>query len=300
MGRLYTLTENIAFYTDPTDAFVKDKATPRWNKDLLRFLPIKPQFVLSGNIRDLYSYPSRDREGKYDYSGILSYLSHSLRSKGYEYFITYNPIKGFYIVDGSAEDSQKFFTENFKCEFNSEPGYFPCTMEKSLDIIEQICGWKDNFIAVFTDFASRYLVQADSISPVEHQYFTRALILSYEATPHSTPIFKGWTYNPIIWLCEKENDLPAWFVLENPKIRSIIVPKPDQYQRRAVICPLLGGNIAEYKKQDDEFVELTEGMDINDVIAITHLCIVENLQLTHIGEAVHLYKFGVTEDSCCT
>jgi len=296
MGRLYTLTENIDFYTDST-SFVEDKATPRWIKDLLLFLPIKPQFVLSGNIRDLYSYPSRDREGKYDCSGILSYLSHSLRSKGYEYFIAFNSIKGFHIVDGSAEDSQKFFTENFKCEFNAESGYFPCSMGKAMDTIEQICCWKDNFIAVFTDYASRYLVRADSIDPVEHQYFTRALILSHETTPHSTPRFGGQYYNPIVWLCEKENDLPAWFVLENPKIRSIVVPKPDQYQRRAVICPLLRGNIAEYNKLDDELVELTEGMDINDVIAIRLLCIFENMGFDNISEAVHLYKHGATENS---
>jgi hypothetical protein len=27
--------------------------SPRWLRDLLRFLPLKSQFVLSGNIRDL-------------------------------------------------------------------------------------------------------------------------------------------------------------------------------------------------------------------------------------------------------
>ena len=26
---------------------------PRWLRDVLRFLPLKPQFVLSGNVRDL-------------------------------------------------------------------------------------------------------------------------------------------------------------------------------------------------------------------------------------------------------
>ena len=125
-------TKNVEIYDDLTDAFVKDKATPGWIKDILRFLPVKSQFVLSGNIRDLYSYPSRDREGKYDCYGILSYLRHALRLKGYEYFIEFNSIKGFHIIDGSAEDSQKFFTENFKCEFNAESGYFPCSMETSV------------------------------------------------------------------------------------------------------------------------------------------------------------------------
>ena len=299
MGEQFMRTKtekNVEIYYDLTDAFVKDKATPRWIKGLLRFLPVKPQFVLSGNIHDFYSYPSIERKGKYDCCGILSYLSHLLRMKGYEYFIAFNPIKGFHIVHGSAEDPQKFFIENFNCEFNAESGYFPCSIEKSIGIIEQICCWKDNFIAVFNDFSSRYLMEADSISPVECRYFSQALTLSYEAVPHSTPRFGGQYYNPIIWLCEKENDLPTWFVLENPKIRSIIVPKPDQHQRRAVICPLLGGSTAEGKKQDDEFVELTEGMYINDVIAIRQLCIIENMGFDNIAEAIHCYKLGVTED----
>ncbi|HAL69152.1 MAG TPA: hypothetical protein DCP84_15965 [Pseudomonas sp.] len=30
--------------------------TPRWMRDLVRFLPLKSQFVLSGNIRDLQAY----------------------------------------------------------------------------------------------------------------------------------------------------------------------------------------------------------------------------------------------------
>jgi len=37
--------------------FTKETATPRWAKDLLRFLPVKAQFILSGNIRDYYPFP---------------------------------------------------------------------------------------------------------------------------------------------------------------------------------------------------------------------------------------------------
>jgi len=40
--------------------FTRETATPRWAKDLLRFLPVKAQFVLSGNIRDYYPFPRGD------------------------------------------------------------------------------------------------------------------------------------------------------------------------------------------------------------------------------------------------
>lgn len=282
-------------------AFVEDKATPRWIKDLFRFLPVKSQFLLSGNIRD--RYPFRDNEDKYRPCNILSYLSETMRLKGYEYFVSFNQIQGFSVVVPAAneiEESRKFFKENFKFEFNADSGFFPCSLERSLEIIEQISGWRANFIAVFTDFASRYLVRADSIAPQEHDYFSRALILSHTTMPHTTPNCKWSQFNPIIWLCDKENDLPGWFVLDNPKIRSIIVPKPDHVQRRVLIRSLTpnleGYDIADEKKGNDDFVEQTEGMFMTDVVAITQLCRRENLKFKEIGEAVRRYKLGVTED----
>ena len=34
---------------------------PRWSRDLLRFLPLKSQFLLSGNIRDRYPCDFQER-----------------------------------------------------------------------------------------------------------------------------------------------------------------------------------------------------------------------------------------------
>ena len=40
--------------------FLSDSATPRWIKDVFRFLPVKSQFLLSGNVRDRYPFPLAD------------------------------------------------------------------------------------------------------------------------------------------------------------------------------------------------------------------------------------------------
>ena len=89
-------------------------------------------------------------------------------------------------------------------------------------------------------------------------------------------------------------------MLDNPKIRSIIVPKPDHVQRRVLIRSLTpnleGYDITDEKKGNDDFVEQTEGMFMTDVVAITQLCRRENLKFKEIGEAVRRYKLGVTED----
>ena len=279
--------------------FIDDKATPRWIKDLFRFLPVKSQFLLSSNVRDYY--PFRIEKDRYQPCNILQYMAKSLQLKEYEYFVSFNRLQYFSILTpspGEMDNAQKFFREKFGIENNKE-----CSLKKSLDLIEKIIGWKENFIAVFADFASRYLIRTDSLSENEHDYFTKAQILSYKAECHIAQNSELPKYNPIIWICDKENDFPGWFVMENPKIRSIVLPKPDHILRGALIRSLTpeleGFDKASGKEQEeshDTFVGQTEGMLITDVIAITQLCMHENLPFTQIGEAVRRYKIGVTED----
>ena len=37
--------------------YLNDPTTPRWLRDIFRFLPVKSQFVLSGNVRDKFPFP---------------------------------------------------------------------------------------------------------------------------------------------------------------------------------------------------------------------------------------------------
>ena len=47
---------------------------PRWSRDLLRFLPLKSQFLLSGNIRDRYPWKGSG-ESRSRPLTLLGYLS---------------------------------------------------------------------------------------------------------------------------------------------------------------------------------------------------------------------------------
>ena len=73
---------------------------PRWLRDLLRFLPLKSQFVLSGNVRDL--------QISYGPSGatpqpLIQYLATELRSYGYQAVISFDPVNGFRVVRQPGE-----------------------------------------------------------------------------------------------------------------------------------------------------------------------------------------------------
>ena len=282
---------------------LEDKVSSRWVKDLSRFLPVKSQFVLSRNIRDIYPFPVGG--GDTVTLPLAPYLAEILKLQGYRHFLTYKPGEGFSPLIPRGEDEKavrQYFANTFKLCFDQQ-GTCRCTLEKSLDFIGQIVEWKDDFIAVFADFASRYAVRVDSLTPKEHDYFTRAMMLSQSAVPHVGKEVRIAQFNPVFWLCDKENDLPDWLILDNPRIRSIIVPKPDNILRRTLIkslSPKLAGyDTSSSGNQDllqEVFVDQTEGMVLTDVVAITHLCMREQLDFSQIGEAVRRYKLGVTED----
>jgi len=287
-----------------SESFLTASATQRWIKDICRFLPVKSQFILSGNVRDRFPFPLEG--GGHVPLPLMSYVAEVIRlCGGYTRFLSYNPIDGFEVLALRGEAMSEvisWWKDHFKLNFDSQ-GHSPCSLEKSLEVIERVASWRDNFAAVFCDFASRYAVQTTNLTPQEHAYFTKVLMLGHEVREHATAIQSFAQFNPIFWVCDRENDLPAWLSLANPRVRSVVVPLPDHLVRRAVVTAIspsvLGQSTCttqERQKHDNDFVEQTEALAITDLIAITRLARRENLAYREIGEAVRRYKLGVTED----
>jgi ATP-dependent Clp protease ATP-binding subunit ClpA len=116
--------------------------------------------------------------------------------------------------------------------------------------------------------------------------------------PNRTPAF-----NSIIWIVEREANLPDWLLIDNPRLRHIPVTKPDSYAR-SVIAPSLLRNMPDgaalegkgLTEMAREFVEQTEGLLLLDLTAISQLARRENISVTKVANAVRNYKVGVTED----
>jgi hypothetical protein len=274
---------------------------PRWIRDVLRFLPLKSQFVLSGNVRDQYPFrvapktPARVLP-------LIPYVASELAGAGIKHFISYDLARGFSIpsvigVDWSRE--REFFKE-IGIDLNAAEHVAEPT-ERFFEVLEQIASWKNEPIALFADFASRLLIRADLPTEAEQRYFTRALVLAHTVQPR--PIDGQPFYNPIFWITEKEGDLPDWFVVGNPRIRQVPVPTPDHIVRRTV-AESLGKSLRDAGSLDQSifsqhvrtFVDVTEGLLIVDLSAIAQLSRAEDLGIADIEEAVRRYKLGVTED----
>lgn len=275
---------------------------PRWIRDLIRFLPLKSQFVLSGNVRD--HYPLEIAENVFTPQSLLPFLSAQLRQEGFEHVIGYDPIHGFREIENITGNmcEQTALLDMLQLRRIASADNASGIESFSLGF-ERIANYSGAPIALLADFASRIINRPDALLSPEQRCFTRALVLSHECKPRPCGTPPKPFYNSVIWVVDKEGDLPDWFLISNPRIRHIPVPKPDHVIRKQMAANLMrnleGFKLASPELLDEclkQFVENTEGMLLVDLVAICQLCKTEGLSITRIAEAVRHYKLGVTED----
>jgi hypothetical protein len=148
----------------PTTAaeFLADVATPRWVKDVLRFLPVKSQFILAGNIRDRYpllietarpaklAQPATDGQPeqpavpaqppKYAPLALNACVAEALKLRGYQFFLEFNAVEGFGVLTPRgefADVTRKFFADTFKLTFDNT-GRAKCTLAKALETLDRL------------------------------------------------------------------------------------------------------------------------------------------------------------------
>ena len=277
---------------------------PRWIRDILRFLPLRSHFLLSGNARD--RFPAELTPEVIAPLTLTPFIAANLLEAGICHFLSYDPVQGFSVPDVHGSDpsaSRARFSTSLGLQWDSK-GKSPASVERFLEVMETFV--RDDSpepCALFTDFASRFLIRADLPTEAEQRGFTKALVLSQAVATRPTGTEGKPSFNPVFWIVEKEGDLPDWFVMGNPRLRHIPIPLPDHTVRRQ-IAPMLCQTIVTADDQTSEvfekltatFVESTEGMMIGDMAGIVQLARSEGLPVSEIGEAVRRYKLGVTED----
>ncbi|HBO5144098.1 TPA: ATP-dependent Clp protease ATP-binding subunit [Pseudomonas aeruginosa] len=273
---------------------------PRWLRDLLRFLPLKSQFVLSGNIRDLQAYEVVP--GTVTAQSFNQTLCDALLDAGYTQVLAWDPLAGFRVL--GRPGSEAGATPQVLLDLGLTPvdGAAPAGIDLLGATLQRLVNRSGEPIALIVDFASRLAVRNDALSAAEHQLFTQALVLSHQARSRPAGEQRKPFFNSVLWVVEKEGDLPDWLLVDNPRLRHIPVSKPDQPARRALAPALLrglgGAGVAEEALQQAAatFVENTEGLLLLDLNAIVQLARVEGLAMELIADAVRRYKVGVTED----
>lgn len=274
---------------------------PRWLRDLLRFLPLKSQFVLSGNVSDLQA--CEVSPGVITPQTFNLSLRDALLEAGYNQVLSWDPLAGFRVL--ARSDSDPATDETLLRDLGLTPveGAAAAGPDLLSATLPRLINRSGEPIALLVDFASRLVVRSDGLTAAEHQLFTQALVLAHQARPRPAGERRKPFFNTVLWIVEKEGDLPDWLLVDNPRLRHIPVSKPDLLARRAVAASLLrgldggrGATADALQKASQSFVESTEGLLLLDLNAIAQLARVEGVAMERIADAVRRYKVGVTED----
>lgn len=267
----------------------------RWLRDLARFLPLRSQFVLSGNARDLQIIEVAP--GQATAAPLSRVLPAALREAGYTRIASFDLLNGFRAIEPS---DGSFLTQ---LGLSTPNGATAGGIDLLSTTIERHVALDGTPAALIVDFASRLIVRNEALAPAEHQLFSRASILSHNARARPAGERRQPFYNTVVWIVDKEGDLPDWFLVGNPKVRHIPIGRPDHIARRAMIRSLVRGlpgaqdaTQPELDKCIQGFVDETEGLLLLDVSAVAQLARNEAVTFDRISDAVRRFKVGVTED----
>ena len=285
-----------------------DDASPRWIRELGRFIHLKSLLLVHGNVLDLVSYQVRtDGRPPYWTEGNLgNFFRRLLSGMGYEVVGQFDPVDG---LTFATDDMQKRFAQLAGGQgeargSRSAPsrGQSSTGLVDPLPVVRDLAGALTNReipCAFVFDFASRLTASPDRLSRQEQGLFTHILKASLESREVVSD--KGRWNNVLIMVCEKINDLPAFLYLNNPRSRSIFLNQPGVSERsrfiRSNYPSFYGADPAQEapREQVALFSALTEGFSYYEMLSLVGLSQREKIPVAQIRGLCERFKYGIVE-----
>ena len=198
---------------------------------------------------------------------------------------------------GKKETEERDSEKN--CEkYEEKELTYQATLDQATIMVREAMSNKKISTAMIMTMASRYASTPQNLSEEERQYYLRFFLTSINpAQQYGTGLF-----NLMFLICDKINDIPAWFYLDNPYCKNIHIAKPNKFFREHFIdsrISLFGGdsinqdNLDKYK---EKFISLTDGFTNIELNGLGILCKQENITIEHIDKAIALFKYGIKEN----
>lgn len=250
----------------------------KWQNDINIYGTLFSTLIIAGNVHDIYLYDDNGYIMPVD--SINNYLRKMLNEKlGYESINFYNRVDGFY---RSSEEVNKNKTTR---KLISED------MEQIRECV------KDGkcLSATIIDLASLLCSESNSLSDAQMDLFGMLFLASKESVRvHCNDGLSR--RNLIILIVDKINDIPAWFYVNNPNVKTMLIPKPDKKVRRKFLSTIMEiDDFNEEMKYIDDCVAITEDLTLKELDSVKMLAEQNNIPMNRVKEAVDLFKHGVQE-----
>lgn len=285
----------------------------KWHKELDIFTRIKPLIILEGNVLDSYQYPEDGSTPKGSILRLPEYLHFYFKDSGYQNIVFYDSLRGFYnnceeeyLESFSTLTESKVDSGAIKAEFKGG------NKGNASTIVRKALSQTGEATVIVMDFASRYITSPDHMEQNEVDSFTVLLQSSLEAKDVKTE-GHGVLKNLLVMVTNKFNDIPAWFYLQNPNVKTITISAPSKEEREALVKsknfpsffagevyladkPYYQANPDELEKIQDRFVALTDGFSFTEINGLRRLCKNEKIPMKDLCDVIDLYKYGIREN----
>ena len=282
---------------------------PKWHRELEIFRKIKPILILEGNVLDKYSYPLEGSTPKGSIVNLVEYLHYYFKDQGYENIVVYDEIRGFYnrCEDGYLERFAKLVGASVGN--GNIPAEFAGKEVSASNYVEKALTQSESPAVVLMNFASRYIADPVNMRQQEVEGFT--ILQQASLTAAETRSAAGATLkNLVVLLVNKLNDVPAWFYLSNPNVKTITIATPSKEERTDLVkgdrfrsffdkdirSEIDGMEPAELEKLQDRFIGLTEGFTFTELNGLRNLCRDQKTHVKDLCSIIDLYKFGIKEN----
>ena len=264
---------------------------PKWQNDLSIYKSFKTTFIVDGNVNDMQVYINQSGES-YQLFSTGQFLHNFLVDSGYDAVVFYNRVDGFY----NKYDSEHM--KKLKEFIKGEEVDLDCATKNIRRILDNASFPS----AVVVDLASMLTSEPDRLSDDEINYMSRLFLSSTSCKEGQSSTNGKLLSNLLILIVNKVNDVPTWFYINNPYVRTIHISKPDKDIRKAfamqnisAFCDYKELQDSEIDKRIEEFANLTEDFTNIELNGLITLCEVRQISVRRIKDAINLYKYGETE-----
>jgi energy-coupling factor transporter ATP-binding protein EcfA2 len=182
----------------------------------------------------------------------------------------------------------------------NDKGANPVLLDKLPDWLRAVAGAKEPACAFVIDYASRIPRNPQDLTDIERDFFAACEKLAQATNPpRSSSSTAVPPFNPIIWLINRPNDLPDWFIVGNEAVRTLVAALPDRDTREKAAASLAEdfadfSALPETQRNDliGRFADLTDGFTLRSMKAIADLA----LPLAEIADSVRCFKVGVPDN----
>lgn len=266
---------------------------PAWLREVDLALPVNPQVVLTGNIRDRHRVLDGDTVR---FASTPQLLRDCLIENRYDLVYVYDPVDGIQLLHESAPDvGAKFFPAEQLGRATS------ATVSKLADLIKQSVSQTEFGVAIVVDYASRLWGEEQFAGPELRSLFSASEKLANNATPSfRSTVRQAPLYNGVFWIVDREADMPSW-VLDSEPVRFVTIPMPTLSVRRHVATDLLGSLAGADDRTSmdaaaEHFAELTQGMSVRSMANVIQLAIDGDIAIDRIEDAVRSFRAGVLDN----